>query len=660
MSATPALSKGANLALRDVVGDHQRLAIVIETTTVGDPVSADASILLLGHDGKVRSNDDLIFYNRPIGADGAIRLYALGGDDSAEDCVRRDAVDVDLSQLPETVEQIVIAASIDDLSTSFGEAAAVRMWVAPAEDPMTPAVSYEINALDSERALIFGQLYRRNGEWKVRAVGQGYQDGLLALVTEFGIEVDDAPADDRLDGTGIEPAVSIDPPLDEMEAEDTTAPRVTIARRRRAARLPVDWKQRSHPYLPVPDAGSWRRASLFPTAGIKTAAEQEMRSTAVTLSVMELVREFGRSIVSLIGGPGGRIECFTEVRFPNGGRDIRPDGLIRVTRGSRSWHALVEVKTGKSKLEADQVESYLALAKAQAFDAVVTITPDVLPSAEDTAVSIDNRKYKSVSLRHLSWEEILAEAAIISCHSEISDRTRSRVMDEFLRYACEPQSGMGIFNDMGAHWVKARESIKVQTLGGGDAAAAEICRKFDQLSRHIALQLNALTGQRVTSMTPPNRPDAVCRAKQLADSGELFSSLRVTGAAGLVVLNANLRTERIGCALTTSAPRSGRPTAKINWLTKQLCGAPASVRITAHHTGSRTESTSALLGALREDSSLGLPPNGKDIREFTITNEASMGSKRAGSEGGFVTAMTDLANTFYTDVVQVVRSGKDS
>lgn len=671
MGELQTLKKGANLALGEVVGDHRQLVVVIETTAIGDPVAADASILLLGPDRKARSNEDLIFYNQPSGADGAVRLYSLNDDEAGGEGIRRDAIDVDLQQVPPTVEQIVIAASTDDPEANFGQAASVRMWVARADDPMTAAVSYEIEALTVERALIFGELYRRDGQWKVRAVGQGYRDGLAALVTDFGIEVDDpgevdAPADEEVDVEKAAQPVDDQPmPLSEAAAEpeaqfdEVPAPKVAIARRRRAARLAADWQQRTSPYLPVAEPGPWRRASLFPTVGIKTAAEQEVRSTAVTLSVIELVREFGRAVLSLIGAPGGRIETFTEVRFNHGGSDVRPDGLIRVTRGSKVWHALIEVKTAKARLGPDQVETYLALAKAKNFDAVVTISAELLPTTEESAVAVDMRKYKSVALRHLAWEQIIAEAAIAYSHTGIDDRTRARVMDEFLRYACEAQSGMAVFDDMGRHWVKAREAVKVRTIGANDAEAVEICRKFDQLSRHIALQLSALSGQRVVSVVPANHPDAVTRAKQLADSGELFGSLRVTGAAGLIVLNANLGTERIGCSLTTFAPRTGRPASKITWLAKQLSSSPDNVRITAHHAGSRTESTSALLGAVREDAAAVLPPNGKDIREFTVTLETSMGSKRAGSEGGFVTAMTKLANTFYVDVVCTVRNGRE-
>lgn len=97
------------------------------------------------------------------------------------------------------------------------------------------------------------------------------------------------------------------------------------------------------------------------------------------------------------------------------------------------------MKTVNAKLTADQVEADLGLARAKGFDAIVTISVEVLSTGDENAVTVDTRKYKPVALRHLSWEEIIAEAAIVYSHTGIDDRTRARVMDEYLRYACEPQ-----------------------------------------------------------------------------------------------------------------------------------------------------------------------------------------------------------------------------
>ena len=669
------MTKGANIGLEQVVGERSDLVVVIETISEGESVAPDASVLLVDEHRRVRSNDDLIFYNQPAGAGGAVRLVRLGDDEVVDDRVRRDAVEVELQLLPMTVQRIVIAASTDiDTSPTFGRAASVRMWVATSDSPLEPQASFEITDLGEESALIFGEIYRRGDAWKLRAVGQGYDAGLAALVTEFGIDVDESveSAIDLDDGAEFrrhsEDVAQTLPVEDgaseaggrEPEGEDLaeSTRKLAINRRRRPARIASDWQQRRTPYLPVVEEVPWQRARLFTTVGIKNSMEPELRATGSLLSVVEIVREFGRVFVSLVGGPGGRVEAFTEVRFAHGGAELRPDGLLRVSRAGKVWQALIEVKTGKATLDPAQVESYLGLAKAKGFDAVLTISGHLMATVDERPVTIDARKHRTVALKHLSWEEIITEAALVHGHTGIDDRTRARVMDEFIRYACDPGSGMATFDDMGKHWVKVREAVKFKTIGANDAATQEVYRRFDQLARHIALQLSALTGQRVASVVPGNRPDAVSRAKQLADSGELFGTLRIPGAPGLLILNANLGTERIGCSMSTTAPRSGRPMSKINWLTKQLTDAPDSIRVSAHHAGSRTEATAALLASVRGDPAELVPPLGKDIRSFTVTHETSMGSKRAGSEGGFVSTMVKLANSFYADVVQVLRDGR--
>src|SRR4029079_15581526 len=87
-------------------------------------------------------------------------------------------------------------------------------------------------------------------------------------------------------------------------------------------------------------------ARLIPTSGINGAEEQERRATSALLAVMSAVREFGRSLTQRYGAPAVNIEAYIEVLFMLGEKRVYPDGLIRVSRGARSWTALVEVKTG--------------------------------------------------------------------------------------------------------------------------------------------------------------------------------------------------------------------------------------------------------------------------------------------------------------------------
>lgn len=338
------------------------------------------------------------------------------------------------------------------------------------------------------------------------------------------------------------------------------------------------------------------------------------------------------------------------------GKEVRPDGLLRVTRGEKVWTALIEVKTGTRKLELEQVQNCLQVAKSRGFDAVVTISADLQPTPESRVLSPDARLTKSVALKHLAWEEIITEAAMTLHHSGIKDRTRERLVREFLAYGVAPASGMLTFDDMGKHWVPVRNSVKNRTVSTRDAAVVDVCGRFDRLIRHIALQLSVLLGQRVGSVVPAEHHDAVSRARQLADSGKLFGTIRIPGAAAPIVIEADLLTERIACAATVPAPRKARPSTDVHWLLRHLENAEPKTRLTAHHAGSRTETTSALLEVTRSDVSALTPPEGREVREFTVTVETRMGSKRAGSSGGFVATVTKAVNGFYANVVEGLRS----
>src|SRR5438552_1168022 len=102
---------------------------------------------------------------------------------------------------------------------------------------------------------------------------------------------------------------------------------------------------------------SWERARLIPVSGIAGPDEQERRGVSALLAVIDSVKEFGRALTVPLGAPAGAIAAFIEVPFTLGDKHVRPDGVIRVVRGSRTWTALVEVKTGRNELRPAQVET---------------------------------------------------------------------------------------------------------------------------------------------------------------------------------------------------------------------------------------------------------------------------------------------------------------
>jgi stress response protein SCP2 len=161
------LSKGANTALPP--------GPVSVRVTAAAPV--DISALLVAETGKVRDDDGFVFYNQPSAP--GVRYDPAG-------------VDVDPAQVEAAVDKVVVTASLDGRGpATFGALGGLRMDVAVAG---TPVAAFTPDGLGSETALLCVEIYRRGGAWKVRAVGQGYANGLGGIATDYGITVDDDPA----------------------------------------------------------------------------------------------------------------------------------------------------------------------------------------------------------------------------------------------------------------------------------------------------------------------------------------------------------------------------------------------------------------------------------------------------------------------------------
>ncbi|MFC8988024.1 TerD family protein, partial [Streptomyces sp. NPDC057115] len=142
---------------------------------------ADASALLLVG-GKVRSDDDFVFYNQPAHTSGAVRHE--GKRDAGGHVT--DTLLVDLSRVEPAIETVILAASSD--GGSFGRIPDLYIEVKDAAQG-TVAARYDSAGATTETAFVLGEFYRRQGAWKFRAVGQGYSSGLEGLATDYGITV---------------------------------------------------------------------------------------------------------------------------------------------------------------------------------------------------------------------------------------------------------------------------------------------------------------------------------------------------------------------------------------------------------------------------------------------------------------------------------------
>ncbi|MEV4233059.1 TerD family protein, partial [Streptomyces bobili] len=144
---------------------------------------ADASALLL-IGGKVRSDADFVFYNQPGHSSGAVRH------EGKQDAGGRvtDTLIVDLARVEPAIETVVLAASAD--GGTFGQVPDLAVEVRDA-GANTVVARYDATGATVETAFVLGEFYRRQGAWKFRAVGQGYDSGLAGLATDYGITVDE-------------------------------------------------------------------------------------------------------------------------------------------------------------------------------------------------------------------------------------------------------------------------------------------------------------------------------------------------------------------------------------------------------------------------------------------------------------------------------------
>ncbi|MFD8544897.1 TerD family protein [Streptomyces sp. NPDC059649] len=145
----------------------------------------DASALLLSS-GKVRDDGDFVFYNQPAHASGAVRHEGKRASDGA----LTDGLTVDLGAVEPAVDTVVLAASAD--GGTFGSVPGLHIRVLDTADG-TELARFDSQDATTETAFVLGELYRRQGAWKFRAVGQGYDSGLAGLATDFGISVEEPP-----------------------------------------------------------------------------------------------------------------------------------------------------------------------------------------------------------------------------------------------------------------------------------------------------------------------------------------------------------------------------------------------------------------------------------------------------------------------------------
>jgi len=189
------LAKGGNVSLTKEAGPAGLTDVVVglgwdARTTTGTEFDLDGSAIVVDASGKVIDDGFFVFYGNLASLDGTVQHTGdnLTGEGEGDD----EQIKIGLSGLPPQADRVVVAVSIYDAETrqqTFGQVRNAFMRVMNAAGGSELARYDLTEDASTETAMIFGEVYRNNDEWKFRAVGQGYSNGLAGIARDFGVNV---------------------------------------------------------------------------------------------------------------------------------------------------------------------------------------------------------------------------------------------------------------------------------------------------------------------------------------------------------------------------------------------------------------------------------------------------------------------------------------
>jgi tellurium resistance protein TerD len=187
------LSKGGNVSLTKTEPGLANIFIGLgwdTRVTDGSDFDLDASLFMLQENGKVRSDGDFIFYNNLRSVDGSVehtgdnQTGAGEGDD--------EVIKVDLARIPAEITKLVIGVTIHEADAkrqNFGMVSSAFIRIVN-QQSNNEIARYDLSEDASiETAMLFGEVYRHSGEWKFRALGQGFSGGLGAMARSYGVNL---------------------------------------------------------------------------------------------------------------------------------------------------------------------------------------------------------------------------------------------------------------------------------------------------------------------------------------------------------------------------------------------------------------------------------------------------------------------------------------
>ncbi len=401
------------------------------------------------------------------------------------------------------------------------------------------------------------------------------------------------------------------------------------------------------------------RARLFP---VLSNSSKEGRTTSIVLACLEKVDEFGAQLLATLGQKRGvrtRVEAFTEVVFNNAksAPNLRPDGMIVLSSGQKTWRALIESKIGASEIDAGQVENYRKLAKEFGVDCVVTIS-NQFATVPNQHPDQDVAKSKSkVPVFHWSWMHILTQVDLLLTNEGVEDRDQRLLLNELRRFLSHESAGVKGFDRMPKEWTELNRLVMA---GGAIPArspeARAVVDAWHQESRDLSLILSRMLETRVderhSKKFKSNRQARIdATFESLRETNQLTSSWDIPDAAAPLDLTVDLSRRTVEVGMLIKAPLDRVSTkARLNWVLRQLKSVEdPSVHIRLLWPG-RNDPTQATLAELREDPDCAA--QGMDhlaAHGFYVFSSHRPG-QRFLQQVNFITDLEKVVPDFYRDV----------
>lgn len=395
---------------------------------------------------------------------------------------------------------------------------------------------------------------------------------------------------------------------------------------------------------------------------------QEMRLVSILLAVLGSVRPFTAHLLESCGVRVGKksiVDSYTEVSLPNpdSKQTDRPDGLLILrSRSQVRWSALFEAKVGNSEIDGDQVERYGSAAQKYGFNAVITISNQLVPLPTHIPFKVSKPLARKVEFYHISWTSIRTQALLTLKDSEDLSSEQRFILEEMVRYFEHVNSGVKRFDKMNREWQSLVSGIKRgERFKKTSPEIENTVASWHQEERDVCLILTRQIGKRVDIRLPrKHRTNTALRLSEASDGlvrdCELRSGFDIPNAASDLEVAVNLQRRTISCSMWLRAPGDRkRARSKINWLLRQLPDTKTSDIFIRAFWSRRNLTTQAVLTKVQADPScLEIDQPDANLSSFEVAIITDPGGRFSG-RSTFIDRLEKAIPGFYDRVGQNLR-----